>query len=200
MVIATTDVRYASVNQVWARYGELTRFLESARIALERERSLWASAEFVAADSIQIKSSAVGGAGTYKVRIDQHLEAVGDAEPLCGLVLLGTCAAAEELARIALGVDRLPPGGVEVWGTAALNPDHELADVTGGRQQIVAAFVARNAIAHGERHWTRLMAKRLSDAGGVPPQVGSKVEVAGDLVAHRASIRSFMRLTGLTTN
>jgi hypothetical protein len=39
------------------------------------------------------------------------------------------------------------------------------------------------------------MAKRLSDAGGVPPKIGSMVEVAGDLVSHPASLRSFMRLT-----
>lgn len=200
VAIEGTDDRFSAVSDVWARYGELTRFLESARIAIERERSLWESADFVAAESIQIRSCSIGGAGTYRVQIDQHLATLGDPETLSGLVLLGTCSAAEELARIALKTERLPTGGVEKWGPEALRPNgHDLNEVKGGKAQIVSVYQVRNAVVHGHRAWTEAMVSRVIAAGGSPPAVGSKVEVAPVLATYRSCLRSFMQLTGLTT-
>ena len=199
-MLTEDDDRFEPASQVWVRYGELTRFMESARIALDRERALWESTEFVSADTIRLKSPSISG-NEYRVRIDQHVAAVSDAETLSGLVLLGSCAAAEELARIALGRSRLPQGGVEAWGAEALALQATtLSAVKGGSAAIVSAYVVRNAVAHGMPRWTPEMVARVSEAAGSPPEVGARVFVARDLEAYRTALRSFMRLTGLTTS
>src|SRR5690348_674845 len=114
----------------WDAWAELTRFLESARLAFARERALWQSLELANRDQAKIKVKV--GNGWYKTRLDQHVEAVLNEEMLYASVLIHTYALAESATLDALGLSRAP-GGIETWGAQLLEKaGADWANVQGG--------------------------------------------------------------------
>lgn len=199
MPLSSSDPRFPEVVDIWTSYRDLTRFLESTRLALTRERALWNGVEFHSPEDVVLQAEGVGGpASKYRVKVIDHLDALADDEVLAGLVLLKTASLCESLFRLLLAVDELS-GGVEVWGTNGIVlAGQQWADVLGGQAGVVDVYVHRNAVAHGTTTWTPQMVRRLQGAGGVPPALGTSVSVAGQLEMFRARLRSLMRLTGLT--
>jgi hypothetical protein len=162
-------VRSASADEygsapVWHEWRRLTRFLESARLAFAREANLWASLELRAAD--EVKLSAVTPRGSYKVGLQQHLEAVRDEEMLCASVLIHSYALAETAAAERLGRSARDFGGIEDWGTRLLATTGSTWDaLKEGRAGAVEVAVVRNAYAHGGRRIDESGAKRLRGVG-----------------------------------
>jgi hypothetical protein len=115
-----------------------------------RESSLWTSLELRSAD--QVKLSAATPHGTYKVALQEHLEAVCDEEMLLASVLIHSYALAETAAAERLNGDARDFGGIEDWGTRLLATT---GSTWGGVKQGVAGAVevavVRNAYAHGGR-------------------------------------------------
>lgn len=196
MALTPSDPDYEVVANIWREYGALTRFLESTRIALAHE----AERVHAEAKSGPIQSVGIGGdPSKYEVRRSQHLEVVRDEEMLARLVLVQTTALCESLARLCVAKAGGLEGGVEAWGSRCLEANGQAwGSVEGGQSQVVLAFVYRNAIAHGSNELTAKEIRRLETAGNSQFGAGSTIEVAPGLELMRASIRSFMRLTGKT--
>ena len=152
------------VRGVWDEWGDLTRFLESARLAFDRERQLWSSLEI--ADPSAVTLAAPAGDGNYRVSLGQHLETLADDHTLCASVLIHSYALAETTA-----LDRLDRGlnkgkGIEDWGQQLLESNGSTwTDVIGGKAGAVEVAVMRNACTHGGRRLGTTAVARLARAG-----------------------------------
>jgi len=155
-------------------WGRITRFLQSARLAFARERSLWTSLELARPEQVII--SAPSNPGTYKVRLEQHLAAVQDDETLFASVLIHSYALAESAAADRLGADPRSFAGVEDWGGRLLvSTGQRWTDVKDGLAGAVEVAVIRNAFAHGTRVIDVRAETRLRTVGIVSRPVGSQV-------------------------
>jgi hypothetical protein len=159
---------------VWREWRCLTRFLESARLAFARESNLWTSLELRSAD--EIKLSAATPSGTYKIGLQQHLDAVRDEEMLLASVLIHSYALAETAAAERLGGDARDFGGIEDWGTRLLaTTGSTWGALTEGVAGAVEVAVIRNAYAHGGRRIDESAANRLRAVGMTSPARGDLV-------------------------
>jgi len=174
-------------------WGRITRFLESGRLAFAREHELWSTLEIDQADEVVI--SVRKPQGLYKVRLQQHLDAIKDEQTFHAAVLVQSYALVESAAAERLDVDARTFNGIEHWGHELLT--HAATDwsaVKGGQAGAVTTAVVRNAVAHGERTISARAAKRLSAAGirGVPK--GTPISLTYDeLTEHRARLLSLLR-------
>src|SRR5689334_6019091 len=90
-------------DAVWDEWDRLTRFLESTRLAYDREiQSL---------SSLRGNDLTVRGTGEYQVLLDDHLAAVKDEGILCASVLIHSFALAESAAADRLGRSLRQLGG-----------------------------------------------------------------------------------------
>jgi hypothetical protein len=190
-----TDDR--GVGPVWSEWGRLTRFLESARLALARERNLWASLELRSAEDVRL--SATTARGTYKVGLPQHLDAIRDDETLLASVLIHSYALAETAAAERLGGDARDFGGIEDWGTRLLATTGSRWDsVKGGVAGAVEVAVVRNAYAHGVRRIDEPAENRLQAAGKTDAKAGDLVALDYATVkVFRGRLRGLMSLGGI---
>lgn len=101
-----------TVSTTWDAWADLTRFLEGARIAFARERTLWESLELADRDQARVRVPV--GKGWYTASLDQHTRAVSDEETLYASVLIHSYALAESAAADALSQPRVS-GGIEGW-------------------------------------------------------------------------------------
>lgn len=164
------------MSDLWSSWAELTRFLESARLAFARERSLWQSLELANRDEARLKVRV--GTGWYKARLDQHVQAVLDEEVLYASVLIHSYALAESSSLDTLGLTRAP-GGIETWGSSLLRQaGANWSDVRDGEPGLVEVAVVRNAFAHGTRSIDAAAARRLIDASAPPRAVGDRVALS----------------------
>jgi hypothetical protein len=188
------DCRLAPVWHEWRR---LTRFLESARLAFARESSLWASLELRSAD--EVKLSAAAPHGTYKVGLQQHLEAVRDEEMLFASVLIHSYALAETAAAERLGGAARDFGGIEDWGTRLLATTRLTWNgLKEGLAGAVEVAVVRNAYAHGRRRIDESAAQRLRAVGMTSPARGDVVVLDYPTVkVFRGRLRALMDLGGI---
>ena len=115
VVVHSTPSDDCELAPAWHEWRRLTRFLESARLAFARESNLWTSLELRSADEVRL--SAATPRGTYKIGLQQHLDAVRDEEMLLASVLIHSYALAETAAAERLGGDARDFGGIEDWGT-----------------------------------------------------------------------------------
>ena len=199
VAIESSDPDFAATKVVWERYRDLTRFLHSSRIALNREAALWNTLQLSAPENVGITTPSLGGVGSYEVTVAEHVAALQDFETMSGLVLLGSCSLAEALTRLRLGVDKLDRSGIETWGNEALQRNNRsFADLGDNCGVLVEAYVARNIYAHGQSVWSQNDVNRVANSGGTPPPVGARLEVANRLEAYRQAIKQYMRLTGMT--
>jgi hypothetical protein len=151
------------MSSLWDTWVELTRFLESARLAFARESALWESLELANREQAKLKVKV--GSGWYKARLDQHVQAVRDEEMLYASVLIHSYALAESAAIDSLGLVRAS-GGIETWGLRLLQlAGADWCVVKDGERGAVEVAVVRNAFAHGTRCIDAAAAKRLTVAG-----------------------------------
>ena len=184
------------MSSLWDSWAELTRFLESARLAFARERALWESLELANREQAKLKVK-VGG-GWYKARLDQHVQAVADEEMLYASVLIHSYALAESAAIDALGLDRAPRG-IEYWGAQLLlRAGSDWAAVKDGESGAVEVAVVRNAFAHGTRRVDAAASKRLSAAGAPRRSDGAQVSLTYDeLRTYRTRLAGLLNEGGL---
>jgi hypothetical protein len=187
------------MSDLWSAWADLTRFLESARLAFARERALWESLELANRDKAKIAVQ-TGGRGLYKVRLDQHTQAVHDPITLYASVLIHCHALMDSAAADAIGVDRLS-GGIEAWGTEFLKRNGKVwADVRDGLAGAVEVSVVRNAFAHGSRKFGANDVARLTKSGAPPRAVGDAVSLTyEDLLLFRGRMQSLLNVGGLGT-
>jgi hypothetical protein len=175
----------------WDEWGRLTRILESARLAFDRERSLWPSLGIERAEQVRVSAPE----GHYNVTLHGHIEAIDEAETLLhGSVLvhsyaLGECAAADRLATHPRSL-----GGIEDWGARLLNSnDRDWTDVDGGLGGAVEVAVARNAFAHGSRTIDAAARTRLFAVGARIRPIGSAVTLTyAELREFRSRLQSLL--------
>lgn len=184
------------MSDVWGSWAELTRFLESARLAFARERNLWQSLELADPDQASIKVRS--GGGWYKARLDQHVDAVNDEVTLYASVLIHSYALMESAAADALNVDRVK-GGVGAWGRLLLSKTNSSwDDVRDGESGAVEVAVVRHAFAHGTHEIDHGAAKQLAELGAPVRAVGDKVTLTYDeLLVYRGRMSSLLNTSGL---
>jgi hypothetical protein len=183
----------APANSPYGEWGRLTRFLESARLAFDRERELWASL------GIDERVLISAPDGHYSVRVHKHIDAVDDVETLYGSVLVHSYALAESAAAVRLAMDIRSLGGIEDWGARLLRTnDRDWSDVDGGLAGAVEVAVVRNAVAHGSRTIDSSARERLLKAGARMRPVGSTVTLPyTELKELRARLLSLLNTAGL---
>jgi hypothetical protein len=185
------------MSSLWDSWAELTRFLESARLAFARERTLWASLELANRERAKLKVKVKVGDGWYTARLDQHVQAVADEEMLYASVLIHSYALAESAAIDALGLDRAPRG-IEHWGAQLLRAGTDWTAVEDGESGAVEVAVVRNAFAHGTRRVDAAASKRLSAAGAPRRSDGAQVSLTYDeLRTYRTRLAGLLNEGGL---
>lgn len=179
---------------LWDEWKTLTRFLMSAQIAFERERTLWEGLEFASPEQVKI-SVPVGSKGVYKVDVPEHRDALNDRETLFALILVHSYAIAEAAAVDALKLARAP---IETWGEKLLARNGRgWSDLPEGRAGLVEVAVVRNAIAHGG-YIDAQSANRLLNAGAPARAVGSKVSLDFDaLLTYRGRLQTLLNVGGM---
>jgi hypothetical protein len=187
----------AGLAPVWTEWRRLTRFLESARLAFARESNLWTSLELRSAD--EVKLSAATPHGSYKIGLQDHLDAVRDEEVLFASVLIHSYALAEAAASERLGSDARDSGGIEDWGTRLLATTGSTWNVLKeGLAGAVEVAVVRNAYAHGARRIDESAANRLRAVGITSPARGDLIALDYATVkAYRGRLRVLMDSGGV---
>lgn len=175
-------------------WGEVTRFLNSARLAFARERALWISLEIADPGDTEIRAPT--GQGTYQVSLDAHVNAVSAEETLFASVLMHTYAIAEAAAADQLGRSSRTFGGIEDWGGKLLRKvSRDWNDIFGGKAGAVEVAVVRNTYAHGVRAIDASGARRIRDAGGSAAG-GDPVSLTyTSLRIYRDRLRSLLRVS-----
>jgi hypothetical protein len=181
---------------IWDEWKRITRFLESSRIAFDREALLWASLEVKDKKSLSLVTR--DGPSTYSVELAEHLKALATHDVLFSLVLGSTYALAESYGRLKLGLadDDDLSGGIESWGKKLLDATgHDWTKILGGLAGIVEVSAVRNAYAHGARRVNQKMLNRFTAHGHTAPwALGDEIQLNYELVEmYRARIKSFMR-------
>lgn len=185
-------------GEIWVRWGAITRFLKSSRLAFARERDLWNSLELTGKPDARIKVR--DGSFVYSVKLPEHLAALNDERLLYEGVFLLSCALAESAAAERLGVeDQRTLAGVEDWGRRLLSAaGRDWVDVDGGYPGAIEVAVARNAISHGNRRADAKALTRLAKAGSEAWSAGEPVRLDYEAVAtYRRRLASLLQTGGL---
>jgi hypothetical protein len=178
---------------LFKEWKELTRALFSAIIAMDREAALWRTLNINSLDRTEM--IVVRSQRKYKVKISEHLRAVADEHALCSMALNLSYSLAEAFARQKLHVDQLA-GGIEAWAEATLtSASRNWSSVWGGKQGLLEASVARNAIAHAAVI-DQAVLNRFSGAGCVCPwQLGDAIRLDFETTQiYRDRLRSLLRV------
>lgn len=181
------------MSTLWNQWKDLTRFLESARVAFAREKMIWESLEFDDPGGVTISTTT--GLRRFEVSLANHLAAVEDEQTLYASVLIHTYALAEDAACAHLGIDSREARGIETWGQRLLTAaNRDWTGVLGGLPGAVEVAVVRNAYAHGTRAIDAQASARLT-AGGAPARaVGETVALTyEELRVYRDRLRSLLR-------
>lgn len=186
----------AEEKLIWDEWKRITRFLESSRIAFDREELLWASLEVKDKKGVSLVTRE--GPSTYSVELQDHLKAIRSHDVLFSLVLGATYALAESYGRLKLGLpdDDDLSGGIEAWGKKLLAATgHDWPKVLGGLAGMVEVSVTRNAYAHGLRTVNQKMVNRFTAHGlSCPWSLGDEISLTYDSVEqYRARIKSLLR-------
>lgn len=187
----------AEEKLIWDEWKRITRFLESSRIAFDREELLWASLEVKEKKGVSLVTK--DGPSTYSVDLQDHLKAIRTHDVLFSLVLSATYALAESYGRLKLGLpdDDDLSGGIEAWGKKLLAATgHDWPQVLDGLAGMVEVSVMRNAYAHGLRTVNQKMVNRFVAHGLYCPwPLGDEISLTYERVEqYRARIKSLLRL------
>jgi len=187
----------SDIANIWDAWKQITRFLESARIAFGREEVLWASLEVQEKDRLSLVSAK--GPSTYSILLSDHLSTLRDDRVLLSLVVGASYGLLEAYGRLKVGVgdDDGLSGGIESWGKRLLETTgHEWGDVLDGLAGILEVSMVRNANAHGLRKVSQSMANRFASSGlPCPWSVGDDIQLTYESVdKYRARMKSLMRI------
>lgn len=180
---------------MWDQWKRTTRFINSARLALNREHRLWCTLEIE--DEAAASLRAQLGTSDYRIGLDAHRNALNDEHMLCAMALLFSYAIAESAAAEKLGKETDDLGQVESWGQTILsNASRDWLDVLGGKAGIVEVTVYRNAIAHGATNFEARHVNRLKGASSVPMwKEGDPIVIDHELLKNfRARLKSLLRM------
>lgn len=186
-----------TVQEVWDEWKRLTRFLESSKIAFQRELAIWRGLEVPDLGSVRINTQ--NGASRFSVTVNEHIDTLRDEQLLYFVVLTYSYSLCERYARVKLGLgegDRLP-GGIENWGENLLRQTNNAwSDVLGGRAGLIEVAVARNFISHGSQVVGQSTLNRFNVAREPSPwQLGDTVWLDYDKVEdYRSRLKSLMRI------
>lgn len=182
-------------SRLWRQWRDVTRFMESTRIAFARERQIWNSLEISSPHDVRL--SAPAGIGTYQVALRDHLDVIETEDMLLASVLIHTYAIAEAAASERLGSDARSVGGIEAWGGKLLAlAGNDWGAVLDGRAGVVEAAVVRDAFAHGTDTLDATAAGRLSTEG-IPAAAGDRIALDYEYVKRlRDRLRSLLRVGG----
>lgn len=185
------------MQSLYAEWKRQTRFLESARMAFARERNLCASLGIHAPE--QVLLAPPKDHPRYKATLQEHIDAIDDAETLHASVLLHSYALAENAAVNRLELNPRKLGGIEEWGFGLLSASGcDWSKVSGGLAGAVEIAVTRNAFAHGSRTLDAEARARLIDAGATPRPVGARVSLTyAELRKFRARLLSLLNAGGI---
>jgi hypothetical protein len=181
---------------LWDEWGRVTRYLNGARIAFAREADLWDSLQIQAKKDVVLEVKR--GGGTFKAKLDQHLQAMKDEEMLLTSVLIHSYALSEAGAADKLGMD-IRQMGIEEWGKRLLRAnDKGWSAVTGGLGGAVEVSVIRNVLAHGRRTIDQRAENRLRAVRMNSRPNGSAITLTfDDVETYRARLRSVLRTAGI---
>ena len=182
--------------QLWDEWKQITRFLESGRVAFARERDLWESLAISEPEQIEI----VIPPGRYRVYLPDHLQALRDEQTFYASVLLHSYALAESAAADHLGLDTRQLGGIEDWGWRLLkgNSRTDWPAQASGKAGVVEVAVVRHAFAHSNLILDQRSFNQLSSAGCSSRAVGSVITLTYDeLVEYRIRLKALLRAGGL---
>lgn len=187
----------AAIDAIWEAWGDLTRFHLSTRIAMQRELDVWTSVRVHSPTPIKVSLPPGAAAKSYELDLDEHLTAIASPEMLASLVLIQSWSLAESLGRVGLARTVLPK--LEVWAAELVTQNgKDVSSISGGLGAVVESYIVRNSIAHSLPTWTPTMAKRLTKAGGTPPEPGTSFDLSDEsLYRHRAAVRALMNRSGL---
>lgn len=185
----------ADADAVWDEWTRITRFLKGARLAFDREASLWASLQI----SGPVLLSVSGPKGKYEVDLADHLASVEDEETLYASVLIHSYAVAEAAASDQLSISASEFGGIEDWGKRLLDSQmKDWSDLGAGLGVAVESAVFRNAFAHGSRVIDIGSVTRLKAAGITNRPAGSAIQLDFDkLQEFRQCLRHLLNLGGI---
>ena len=194
IVSALTISRSVKAATLWSEWDRLTRFTESTRLAFARERNLWTGLEINGKDGVKLQTDTEQG--KYVVRLDAHLDALGDEDMLYASVLIHSYALAEAAATKRLRAKI--PCSIEDWGSRLLERNGRgWSDVLDGMPGAVEVAVLRNAFAHGNRGIRPQAGDRLLAAGSSAIKTGNRVTLDYDqLRCYRARLRSLLHCGG----
>ena len=166
-------------------------------MAFARESSLWRSLGIQAQEDVCISASE--DQTRYSVTLQQHIDAIDDAEMLHASVLVHSYALAEAAAANHLAMDARTFGGIEDWGARLLSANgRDWTDVKGGLAGAVETAVVRNAFAHGSRTVDAAARTRLLAAGAQTRPVGARVTLTyGELQQFRGRLLSLLNKGGI---
>lgn len=184
----------------WAEWTRLGRFLDSARLAFERERGAWGRLK--GADPGRVIQNGSAQPSRRKVTLQHHLAAVQDDEPLLASVLVLSYALAESFAARRLDTEARLLNGIEDWGERLLvAAGRDWTAVRGGLAGAVEVAVVRNAFAHGAETIDEHADTRLRRAGVTDRAAGSRVTISyPECSEFRARLSSLMSLGARTAS
>lgn len=180
---------------MWSEWGRSTRFLNSARIAFARERTLWQNLEL--ADRSAARLHTASGPARDRVSLDDHIRALDDEQLLHGAMLVYSYTLAESQAGDFLRISTRDLGGIEDWAQRLLHRiGRSWSDVLDGKAGLVEVAVVRNALAHGLARMDQRGMNRMGSAGSTFGwAAGDPVELSADtLRLYRDRLRSLLRL------
>jgi hypothetical protein len=210
-----------TMESVWQRWKELTRFRLACEMALSSYRKSFAELPIREIESTTIYDER--GPTRFECGYGDFVEALTDETYLYQLLLIAHASLVEEFGRtiikdlLALGVARSDFGGldaaappdeavetyimrcsVEAWGGAILAvAGRSWSIVPGGLGDVVHAFVVRNIIAHGGKDYNRTAINRLNGAAPGRFSIRSGAAVVLDREAfqqHLSRLRNFARV------
>lgn len=181
----------------WDRWGELTRYLHSARLAFKREAKLWDELEFGDPSGVEINQK--GEPWKYHVTVEQHRAVMGGEETLLATVLISSYALAEAAALARLGEESSDAGGIEGWGKRLLERNDQGWDaVLGGRSEVVEVAVVRNYYAHALAAMNEKSISRLRNAGNCRFEVGDTCPIdIESTIRYRHILKDLLRHGGV---
>ncbi len=193
----TEPAASAREGELWVRWGAITRFLKSSRVAFARERALWQSLELASKSDARIKVRE--GAFVYSVKLPEHLAALDDERLLYEGVFLLSYALAESAACAQLGVEQRGIAGIEDWGRRLLTAARrDWGAVDGGYAGVVEIAVARNVISHGNDGVDEKALARLAKAGSSAWALADPIRLDYEtLAAYRTRLASLLRAGGV---
>ena len=183
------------MSGVWDEWKATTRFLESTRIAFERERLLWSSLQI---DPQGVLLQVPSRHGRYQIALTEHLEVINTETSLLSAVLIQSYALTESAAADA-GIDTQNSAGIEDWGNRLLATNgRKWKDVLDGKTGAVEVGIVRNAYAHSSPFYSSKATNRMLNAGGQPFPEGDPIVLDYERVStFRDRLKALLRQSAI---